>query len=52
MLNVSNLIGGVISVGPALSQPVEALNWDITLGTAGTGFGQYILGMYAFPACL
>lgn len=44
MINVSNLIGGVVSIAGAVSQPVDALSWDITLGTAGTGLGQLILG--------
>ncbi|OXA63685.1 uncharacterized protein LOC110863020 [Folsomia candida] len=44
MINVSNLVGGVVNIGPAVCQPVEALSWDITLGTAGTGLGQLILG--------
>lgn len=45
MINVSNLVGGVVNIGPAVCQPVEALSWDITLGTAGTGLGQLILGI-------
>lgn len=44
MINVSNLVGGVVSIARATSHPVEALAWDITLGTAGTGLGQLILG--------
>jgi hypothetical protein len=43
-MNLSNLIGSVVSIPPASKYPVESVCWDITLGTAGTGFGQYILG--------
>jgi len=43
-MNLSNLIGGVVNIPPVSKYSVETACWDITLGTAGTGFGQYILG--------
>jgi len=42
MMNLSNLIGSIVEIAPAVNV-VEALSWDITLGAAGTAFGRFVL---------